>query len=283
MKAKFIFLGSGGSMGVPEIPCTCATCGSFEPKNKRLRPSALLQVADKNFVIDIGPDFRIQALNAGIHSLEGLFITHAHFDHTACIDELRVFSLFTKENVHCLVPEPTFKDLQKRFYYLFEQSPSTFDPSKDNQKAQISFQVISQERSSGNFRGLSFRSFRFFQGKMPVHGYRFKNFAYVTDIRTYSESIFEDLVGVDTLVLSASSVNPNKIHFSLPDAIDFAKKVRAQRVYFTHMSHRIDYLKDRKDLPQGMDLAYDGLELDVEIDYERPIESPSGRSLSPKR
>lgn len=281
MKAKFLFLGSGGSMGVPEILCSCATCRSTNPKNKRLRPSALLQVSGKNFLLDIGPDFRQQALKANLQSLEGLILTHSHFDHTACIDELRIFSL-AKKKVSCLLSEPTYKDLQRRFYYLFEKQNGAKKFS-ENQKAEIDFQVIEEERLSANFFGLSFSTFRFFQGSMPVHGYRFKNLAYVSDIRQYPESIFKDLEGVETLILSASSIGPNKIHFNLSEAISFAKKLEAKRVYFTHLSHRIDYERDAKELPEGMFFAYDGLELDVEVAYGQAVEGPFSGRLSSKR
>ena len=118
-RGRLIILGSGGSLGVPVPGCQCAVCTSSSPFNKRLRPSALLQVGDRNFLIDCGPDFRQQALQYGIMHLNGILFTHAHYDHTAGVDELRAFTFRQKSSLPCIMSQETYADLHRRFFYIF--------------------------------------------------------------------------------------------------------------------------------------------------------------------
>lgn len=241
------------------VGCSCPTCLSREPKNERLRASGLLQWDGKNLLIDTGPDLRLQALRYGIQSIDGVLLTHTHFDHIAGIDELRCFYLLTREALPVLVSSTTFNDLQRRYDYLFKAKSETISLA-----AQLDFHLLAGESGQTQFLGLTLGFMTYFQGGMAVTGYRLGDFAYVTDLRNFDDSLFEQLKGVKTFVMSALSEKPTFMHLSFQEAIEFAKRVGAERTYFTHLSHRVDYQTINKALPPGFALAYDGLVLEIE-------------------
>ncbi len=243
-------------MGVPVIGCSCAVCRSKNPKNKRLRPGALIQANEKVFLIDPGPDFRTQALKEGIHTLDGVLITHAHHDHTAGIDDLRVYN---KGDYHlpCLLSQETYDDLKVRYAYIF-------NPTAESKTllTRFSVQLLENTRGSVDFEGLPIRYFTFEQMGMAVNGYRLGNFAYVSDIKHYPETLFEDLEGVEILVVSALRKSASHMHFNLSEAVAFAQKVRAKETYLTHIAHDLEHEATNKELPLGIFLAYDELEIE---------------------
>ena len=256
MKAKFLFLGTGGSMGVPVIGCACEVCCSDSPKDQRMRASGLVTIGDKTLLIDCGPDFHQQALRYGIDRLDGALITHAHHDHIASIDELRVYPLYTKMPFPCLLSKETGKDLTERFNYIFKphEPHRCFLPK-------ISLQYLKEDRGIEDFLGIKIRYLTFEQMGMKVNGFRFGDLAYVSDIHDYPATIFEDLAGVETLVLSALRFTPNPFHFSIDEAVDFARKVGAKMTWLTHISHDLKHDKTDSYLPSNVRLAYDGLEI----------------------
>lgn len=254
---KLLFLGTGGSMGVPVIGCHCPVCTSTDPRNNRLRPSALLQVDGKTLLIDCGPDYRQQALRYGIEKLDGVILTHAHNDHTAGIDELRVYYMHTQQSLPVLLSEETAKDLRIRFAYIF---------SKDRfYKLLPTFELheIAGNQGSVNFLGLPIRFQGYAQAGMQVHGFRIGNLAYVTDIHDYDEKmIFPFLEGVETLVLSALRLTSSPLHFTVEEATLFAQKAGVKQTWLTHLAHELDYAETNRGLPENVRLAYDGLEID---------------------
>jgi phosphoribosyl 1,2-cyclic phosphate phosphodiesterase len=260
ISGECLFLGTGGSGGVPMIGCTCAVCTSSHPFNHRLRPSVLIRLDKKNVLIDAGPDFRFQALRYSIRQLDGVLITHSHFDHVAGLDELRVYYLRNRVPMPLLLSEATYTDLKKRYDYLFRE--------KEIQKsltAQLDFHVVPGSRGIVNFLGVDIGYTPYEQGGMPVMGFRIGSLAYISDIRTYPETIFEDLRGINILILSALRKEPSIMHFNLEEATAFAKKVGAKRTFLTHMGHELDYDQGNAQLPPEVRLAYDGLKL--EFDY----------------
>lgn len=256
MMNEFLFLGSGGSTGIPVIGCTCPVCTSLDPHNKRLRPSGVVVLGKKRVLIDAGPDFRFQALRYHLDDLDGVLITHTHFDHIAGLDELRTYNIIHKKRLPVLVSEPSYRELQKRYDYLFHEK-NTFQ----SYTAQLDFQILEGERGEVNFLDIPIGYMSYEQGGMQVNGYRFGTFAYISDICHYPETIFEDLKGVRILVVSALMRRTSPMHLNLDEAVEFSRKVGAKETYFTHMNHELDHAETNASLPEGFQLAYDGLKL----------------------
>lgn len=261
MKSTLLFLGTGASAGTPMIGCKCPVCTSNEPRNQRLRPSTLITCGKQKILIDSGPDFRTQALKFGIDSLSGVILTHTHFDHIAGLDELRAFYLHTEKKLPVLVSQATLEELQFRFSYLFKEKKWGISLS-----AQLDFEVLPEKRGEISFLGLPISYCTYTQGGMEVNGFRFGTLAYILDIRHFDETIFEDLKGVETLVLSAIHEKPSPMHFTVLEAAEFARKVGAKKTWLSHISHHLDHEKGNRLLPEGMALAYDGLEIEFEYD-----------------
>lgn len=255
MHAKFLFLGSGGSLGVPVVSCTCRVCRSLSPLDKRLRPSGLLTLGEKRFLIDVGPDFREQALRYNIADLDGVLITHTHNDHIAGLDELRVFYFMHKKRLALLSSKESFEDIQRRFFYLFKKG--------EYQRADLDFKVLDEDFGSVEFEGEKFETITYFQSSTKVTGYRWGNFAYISDIHKYDDKVIEALKGVEILVLSALRFTTSEVHFSIPQAIEFSQKVGAIRTFFTHIAHDIEHEETSSKLPAGFSLGHDGLEIDL--------------------
>lgn len=252
------FLGTGASTGIPVIGCQCAVCRSKLQKNQRLRTSSLLQWEGRKLLIDVAPDFRQQALTANLSDLDGLLITHPHYDHIAGLDELRILFLRRQTPIPGLVSSSTLEDLKRRYDYLF-RSPK----ESANLTAQFDFQVLPAARGTVHFLGIKVGYFTFTQGSVDVTGFRFGNFAYLSDICEYPQSIFEDLRGVDVLVLSALRMKPSHVHFTIDQAIGFAQKVEARSTLLVHMDHDIDHESTERYLPESVRLSYDGMEIEL--------------------
>jgi phosphoribosyl 1,2-cyclic phosphate phosphodiesterase len=259
MKNKLSFLGTGGSVGVPVIGCSCAVCHSKEPRNQRLRPSVLLQIQHRQFLIDVGPDFRLQALRSGIKNLDGILLTHAHHDHTGGIDDLRPIYFHRRSPLPILLSAETAHDLQMRYYYLFQTRQE-----QEHSHPRFHLQILPDQEGSIVFEDLPVQYVTYTQGGMPVNGFRIGNLAYLTDIRHYSPSIFEQLKGIHFLIISALRYTPSLLHFSVDEAIDFAKELRAKEVWLTHISHDLDHHHASSYFPANIFLAYDGLEIEFE-------------------
>lgn len=260
MQGSLLFLGTGGSMGVPVIGCTCPVCTSSDSHNRRLRPSALIKVKDKQFLIDPNPDFREQALRTKLSHLNGVLITHHHADHVGGIDDLRVFYFIQQKRIPCYLSDEALEDIKLRFHYIFRPLDE-----KASISAQLDFHVLKDPAGSFSCEGIDFRYFTYFQPKTKVTGYRVGNLAYVSDIRTYDESIFKELEGVETLVISALRWTPSVMHFSVEEAIAFSRKVGAERTYFTHIAHELDHQETNAQLPPDIRLSYDGLEIPFQL------------------
>jgi phosphoribosyl 1,2-cyclic phosphate phosphodiesterase len=260
MKGNFLFLGTGGSPGVPMIGCECAVCCSSSPYNKRLRSAGVIRVGEKNVLIDVGPDFRAQALGSKITHLNAVLLTHAHADHIAGMDDLRAYYFAEKKKLRCILSEETFDEVKVRYHYMM-QPVAIGKPLS----AQIDFQILEGDSGEFEVEGLQFQYFSYFQQGMKVTGFRLGDFAYVTDIRDYSKEVFESLKDVRTLVLSAIGHTPRKMHFSIEEAIAFARNVGATKTWLTHISHDLEYAQTESILPADVRMSYDGLEIPIEI------------------
>ncbi len=258
MNSTFLFLGTGASAGVPVIGCKCAVCTSSSPFNRRLRSSGLLKVKSKQFLIDVGPDFRQQALHYQIDRLDGLLLTHTHYDHIAGIDELRIFNFRMKRPMPCLLSKETLQDLLRRYYYLFEPNIEGATLS-----AQLEPHLLEKEFGSVSFEGVAFGVLTYLQAGMRVNGFRCGDFAYLSDIHDFDEKkVFEALQGVNKLVVSALRKNPSPVQFTVDEAIAFAGKAGVKETWLTHLSHSLDY---EESLPEGIHWGYDGLEIEFTV------------------
>lgn len=257
MSGLFVFLGTGASAGVPVIGCECDVCTSSSPYNRRLRPSGWIQVGGKSLLIDAGPDFRQQALTHGIKRIDGLLLTHTHFDHIAGIDDLRIYSSRQSGPIPCLLSQESFDEFQVRYHYLFKKGRNT--------TVQFSYQIIDERPGLVSFEGIRVGCFDYVQGDMKVVGYRIGDFAYVTDIREYSDTVFASLKGVKHLVLSALREEPSHLHLSLEEAVAFARRVGAESTRLTHLSHFLDHEEIKRKLPPDVQPGYDGLTIEFEV------------------
>lgn len=251
-----LFLGTGSSQGIPMIGCACSVCTSSNPKNQRLRPSVLLTLQEKKILVDSGPDLRLQALRYGINHLDGVIITHTHYDHIGGLDELRSFYLLQKKPLPLLLSANSYQNIERRLPYLFQTKTEGI-----SLPAQLTFQILEEKRGESEFLGLTFRYLTYEQGGMEVNGLRYGSFAYISDIRNYPDTIFSDLNGVKTLVVSALRKEKSWMHFTLAEAVAFAEKVGAEKTYLIHMAHELEHESTNQYLPQAVQLAYDGLEI----------------------
>lgn len=247
------FLGTGTSTGVPEIGCKCEVCTSPDHKDKRLRASALLTINNKNILIDCGPDFREQMLTIEFKPIEGVLITHEHYDHVGGIDDLRPFCRFGDINIYA--EEYVCTALKERIPYCFTESKYPGVPD-------ITLNAIDNKPFSVD--NIEVLPVRVMHHKLPIWGYRIGKFAYLTDMKTLPESEYSKLEGLDVLVISALRHKEHLSHQTLEEALIQIKKIAPKRAYLTHMSHHIGLHEDvQKDLPQNVYLAYDGLIVDL--------------------
>lgn len=260
MNAQFIFLGTGSSMGIPVIGCDCSVCTSSNNKDRRFRTSALVEYNGRNLLIDTGPDFREQALQAKLDHLDGVLFTHVHHDHTAGIDDLRIFHLRGGHPIPCLASKTTAEDLLARYNYMFKLQPH--EPASG---PRLALEVLPEDRGSVFFRGCTIRYFTYRQMGVPVTGFRFGTLAYVTDIKEYTDEIFEDLAGVKTLVISALRFTHSHMHLTVDEAVDFAARIGAKKTWITHIAHDLDHEKANAYLSETVQLAYDGLRVPFEV------------------
>lgn len=237
-------------MGIPVIGCSCRVCTSSDLEDQRLRPSVLLKVGEKRFLVDIGPDYRQQALKYQIDTLDGLLLTHAHYDHVGGLDELRIYVFRKERPMPCLLSKETLKALKAQYQYFLY--------SKKNLKCQI----LNNDFGTTLFEGLHLGYVSYMQMGMKVNGWQFNNLAYVTDIMEYDdEKVLRQLSGIEVLVISATLWKNSTAHLNIRRAMKLAGKIGVKRTYFTHISHEIQHKPMMESLPDGFALAYDGMEL----------------------
>lgn len=237
-------------MGIPVISCRCPSCLSKNPKDKRLRAAVLLRIGGRSYLLDPGPDIRQIGLHYKIDRLDGVFLTHPHDDHIGGLNDLRPFHFqMEKKPLPAVTSQSTWDVVSLRFNYLINR----FDPL-----------ILKEERGTLRLHENDFSFFTYSQEGTFVTGYRYKDFAYVTDIKEYKETIFTDLKGVKVLVVSALHKMGSSMHFSHQEAVEFGKRVGAKRVLFTHINHETVHDEANKTFPIGMELAFDGMVLHIE-------------------
>ena len=245
------FLGTGTSSGVPMIGCGCEVCTSADPHDNRLRSSILVQSADTTLVVDSGPDFRYQMLRNNVKKLDAILFTHPHKDHIAGLDDVRAYNFFLHKPMQVYANELTQTTLKREFAYAFSDSKYPGLP-------EINLHTISLKPFT--VETIPVIPIETWHYKMPVLGFRFGAFTYITDANRIEESEKEKIRGSEVLVLNALRKQPHISHFALQEAIDLVHELHIPRAYFTHISHQLGrHQVVTKELPEGIQLAYDGL------------------------
>ncbi|WP_394760383.1 MBL fold metallo-hydrolase [Flavobacterium sp.] len=253
---KVNFLGTGTSQGIPVIGSQHSVCHSLDTKDKRLRVSVWIEWEDKSFVIDCGPDFRQQMLISGCQHIDAILFTHEHSDHTAGLDDIRPF-FFKQGNIPIYGHTRVLNNLKRRFDYIFETenkypgSPGVLPIEVVNN---ISIVIDSKKIIPINVM----------HGNLQVFGYRFDNFAYLTDVKSIESEEIDKLKNLEVLVINALREEPHNTHFNLQEALDFITIVQPKKAYLTHISHILGFHEEvQKKLPNNVFLAYDNLIINI--------------------
>jgi phosphoribosyl 1,2-cyclic phosphate phosphodiesterase len=257
-RARVIFLGTGTSHGVPMIGCRCETCHSSDPHDRRLRPSIYLAVEDGPAVlVDTGTDLRQQALTHRLTRVDAVLFTHSHADHVMGFDELRRFNMLQRGSIPAYADARTADDLRRTFEYVFNA------PAENGGGVpQIELRLIDGPFAVG---ALAVVPVPILHGSRPILGFRFGRFAYLTDCSAIPEASWALLGGLDVLVLDALRHRRHPTHYSVGEALQVVDRVKPKQTYFTHICHDLPHAATNRALPAGVELAYDGLTLDVQV------------------
>lgn len=251
-------LGTGTSTGVPVIGCDCEVCRSDDPRDTRLRSSALVRSGEVTLLIDTSPDLRYQMLRSGNQRVDGILMTHTHADHTAGMDELRRFNSMQQEWIPMWAPASAQADLRERFSYAFRQDFPVFGMKPD-----LDLRVIN-DTEPFDVSGIIVQPIPIMHGRMPILGYRIGDLAYLTDVKTIPDASWELLHDIDVLVLTALRTAPHPAHLSLEEAIPLVERLAPRRALFSHIGHDMGlHAEIAKTLPEGIELAVDGMIIPV--------------------
>jgi len=256
MQATLTVLGSGTSGGVPSLGCACAVCTSTDPRDQRLRPSLLITLGSRQVVIDTPPDFRTQALRAGLHTVDAVFYTHGHADHILGMDDVRPYSFRRTEPIPLYGDARTIADLRRVFNYVFS------DQTTESAVPRVTAQVLEQ---AVEVAGVQFEPLTVMHGRLPILGYRFGNVAYLTDVSAIPPATMERLQHLDVLFLDALRHRPHPTHFTVAQSLDVVAALRPRQAYFIHICHDLGHASTEAALPAHVRLAYDGMQVEVDL------------------
>lgn len=250
---ELLFLGTGTSHGIPMIGCDCEVCRSDDPRDNRTRASVLLSWSGRNVVIDTGAEFRVQVLRYGVTRLDAVLYTHSHADHIHGIDDIRAFSARMPEPMPVYASPGTAKFFRRTFAYIF--SPNLDDPN-------IPRVVLSKVDAPFTLFGKTVVPVPIEHGSERIVGYRVDGLAYLTDCSGIPRRSWPLIDDLDVLIIGALRPTPHPKHFSLDQALEVVERARPRRTWLTHISHRLGSAATIRGLPEGVELAYDGLRID---------------------
>lgn len=252
---QITFLGTGTSQGIPIIACQCIVCQSHDSKDKRLRSSILIEEKGKTFVIDTGPDFRQQMLRENVKNLDAVIFTHEHKDHTAGFDDIRAFNFVNKKKMEVYASKNVQEAIRREYAYIFSDFKYPGIP-------EINLHLL--ENKLTTIESVDFLPIEVMHYKLPVFGFRVGDFSYITDANYISDLEKEKLKNSKVLVLNALRREPHISHFTLEQAIELVTELKPEKAYFTHISHQLGlHAEVQKELPQNIELAFDGLRISI--------------------
>jgi phosphoribosyl 1,2-cyclic phosphate phosphodiesterase len=269
LNMRVTLLGTGTSHGVPAIGCDCAVCRSSDPRDRRTRPSILIDMNDagarpasplataiRYVLVDTATDLRAQALTHDVRRVDAILFTHSHADHIFGLDEVRRYNVLQRETIGCYGDPRTLGDLRRVFAYIFDSTQRV-----GGGVPHLSLFPIGGPFSLG---GVEVVPIPLMHGPTPILGYRIGSFAYLTDCNYIPEGSWPMLAGVRTLVLDALRDRPHSTHFSVGEALQVVQRLGPDRAYLTHICHDLPHAATCARLPSGVELAYDGLVLEVD-------------------
>lgn len=254
---RVTFLGTGTSTGVPVVGCRCSVCTSTHPHNQRLRQSVSIEAGGKHFLIDTTPDLRVQLLRHPIPRLDFLLFTHSHSDHLMGLDDIRPFNFRQREPIVAFASSPTAKAIRRAFSYIWDTATQA-----GGGKPQLELREVHEPFIH---HGIEIIPIPVTHGDWTILGYRIGPFAYITDTNGIPPASMKLLEGVDTLALDGLRVAPgHSTHFTIGEAVEVAQRIGARITYLIHLTHEVDHESVDAVLPDGVRLAWDGLELAFE-------------------
>ena len=250
---KITVLGTGTSQGVPVVACDCKVCSSKNPKDKRLRTAILVETSVNSIVIDAGPDFRQQMLRENVKKVNAVFITHNHKDHTGGLDDVRAFNWILKQPMEVFARESVLKSIKKDFDYAFEEEKYPGVP-------QINLNTIENKPFTVN--GEKILPIDALHAQLPVFGFRIGDFSYLTDASFLTDEELDKMKGSKYIIINALRKEKHYSHFNVEEAVDLLQYLKPEKGFLTHISHQMGLHEEiNKELPPGIELAYDGLKL----------------------
>ena len=253
MKFRLVLLGTGTSQGVPVIGCDCVVCHSNDPKDNRLRTSALVKTKSGNILIDIGPDFRAQMLNSQNNSIHSVLLTHQHRDHTAGLDDIRPIYYANKKPINLYAEAHVVNALKSDFSYLLGDNEYPGKPK-------INMSIINN--TPFDILDTTITPIRVMHHKLPILGYRIGGMSYITDTNYISPDEKKKIIGSKILVLNSLQRKPHISHYNLEQSLALIKELKPEKAYLTHISHEMGtYDTVSQELPKNVFLAYDNLEI----------------------
>ncbi|MEI6807214.1 MAG: MBL fold metallo-hydrolase [bacterium] len=254
---KVVFLGTGTSVGIPAIGCTCPVCLSDDPRNKRLRTSLYLQAGGTSVVVDTAPDFRMQAITHKIPRVDALVFTHSHADHILGFDDIRRYNTMQDGRIPAYGSADTIADMNRIFDYIHhEHAPGVYRPRVDFHEVSGPFQI----------GAIQVEPFQVVHAPKMTYGYRFeaagRSLGYFPDCHEMAPATVQRLQGLDVMVLDALRHKPHSTHLTLAESIKTLEKIGARKSFIIHMCHDLDHEQTQKALPESMFVSYDGLILE---------------------
>ncbi|MGB7816248.1 MAG: MBL fold metallo-hydrolase [Methylotenera sp.] len=253
---QLTMLGVGSSAGTPVVGCSCATCSSENPRNKRTRCSSLVTLdSGENILIDTGPDLRIQSLREDIKRVDAVLYTHTHADHLHGIDDLRAFCQIQRIQIPLYAKEDAVTHIKQKFGYVLREPSDFWDlPVLRTEIAHVPFELF----------GTKITPIPVLHGRSHIFGYRIGNFAYMTDVSEIPESSFALLENLDVVLLDCLREASHPTHINIEQSLAYIGRIKAKQSYMIHMTHELEYASLTSKLPSGVFVGYDGLKLGID-------------------